>query len=179
MLNCNGHAIKVVSYPGVFAHGRLDAGTALLLESLMATEFRGEILDFGCGAGVIGTCIATANTDARVTFLDASAMALKACEETLAANHLHGTVLASDGLAGVTSGYDTIISNPPIHAGVKTDNRLSLRLLDTVHHHVRPGGKLILVANRHLPYEAWLSHHFQHVQEITANHSYKVIAASN
>lgn len=178
LLRCNGKEIKVASYPGVFAHGRLDDGTALLLDTLSGMDFHGDILDFGCGAGVIGTCIAANNKNARLSFLDTSAVALKACEQTLAANRLSGTLLASDGLAGINSSYHTIISNPPIHAGVKTDNRLSHRLLETVHRHIKPGGSLILVANRHLPYENWLSQHFQRVQETAANRAFKVITAN-
>jgi len=177
LLNCNGKQLKVASYPGVFAHGRLDNGTALLLDTLSGMDFCGDILDFGCGAGVIGVCIAANKKNAGVTFLDASAVALEACEATLAANRLKGTILASDGLAEVNSSYDTIISNPPIHAGVKTDNRLSHRLLASVHQHINPGGRLILVANRHLPYENWLAQNFQRVREIAANRDFKVIAA--
>jgi len=177
LLNDHGTEIRVVSYPGVFAHGRLDDGTALLLDTLGAMNVGGDILDFGCGAGVIGTCIAAKNKHARVTFLDASALALQACTDTLAANHLSGTVIASDGLAEVSHSYDMVISNPPIHAGVKTDNRLSLRLLEAVHEHIRPGGKLILVANRHLPYENWLAQNFSQLEELAANNAFKVIAA--
>lgn len=177
LLNYSGGEIRVASYPGVFAHGRLDDGTALLLDTLAGMSFSGDILDFGCGAGVIGVCIAASNKDARVTFLDSSALALKACEETLAANQLSGSALASDGLSELRHSYDLVISNPPIHAGVKTDTGLSLQLLETVHQHIKPGGRLILVANRHLPYENWLSKNFRPVNELAANRNFKVIAA--
>jgi len=176
LLNYNGGEIKVASYPGVFAHGRLDDGTALLLDNLAGMNFSGDILDFGCGAGVIGACIASTNKAARVTFLDHSALALKACEDTLAANHLSGSTMASDGLSEVEHCYDTVVSNPPMHTSVKTENRLSSRLLATVHEHIKPGGRLVLVANRHLPYERWLSQNFRQLEELTANSNFKVIA---
>lgn len=179
LLACDGSEIKVVSYPGVFAHGRLDGGTALLLDNLDKMGFRGEILDFGCGAGVIGACIAARHKGVRVSFLDSSALALKACEATLAANGIDGTVIASDGLSQANQSYAVIISNPPIHVGVKTDNRMSLRLLDSVQQHIEPGGSLILVANRHLPYENWLSQNFQQVVELAENRYFKVIIAVN
>lgn len=177
LLNCDQQEIRVVSYPGVFAHGRLDAGTALLLENMDQLSFSGDVLDFGCGAGVIGVCIATASRDVNLTFLDNSALALKACQDTLSANQLNATVLASDGLAALTQSYDVLISNPPIHASVKTDNQLSMRLLQKAHEYIKPGGKLILVANRHLPYENWLSENFQQRREIAANGNFKVIVA--
>ena len=166
-----------MSYPGVFAHGRVDAGTALLLEILNGISLQGEVLDFGCGAGLVGACMAADNEQARVTLVDNNALALLACEDTLAANKLHCAILASDGLAEVTTTFDVIVSNPPIHAGVKTDSRLSIRLLESVHDHLNPGGMLLMVANVHLPYENWLRRGFSKCSELAANANFKVIMA--
>jgi len=168
-LTCKPAEITITSYPGVFAHGRLDAGTALLLETLAALKPEGDILDFACGAGLIGACISANHPHTSVTLLD--------CEETLAANRLAGSVLASDGLTEIENSFDFIISNPPIHASIKTDSRLSLQLLESAHDHIRPGGMLVLVANIHLPYENWLSQKFRQCIELSANKHFKVIAA--
>jgi len=178
LLNCKKPGITITSYPGVFAHGRLDAGTALLLEVLPALNLDGEILDFACGAGLIGACISASQPHARITYLDNNALALRACEETLESNDLAGTLLASDGLSEIKGTFDCVISNPPIHAGIKTDNRLSQGLLDSVHKYITPGGLLILVANIHLPYENWLSQRFTKYSEVISNTNYKVITAS-
>jgi len=177
VLDCAGSRISVLSYPGVFAHGRLDGGTALLLDAVADMQVHGDVLDFACGAGVIGSCIATQNADAHVTFLDSSALALKACEDTMNANHLQGAVLASDGLSELSGSFDLVVTNPPIHAGVKTDTRLGMRLLDSVHRHIRAGGRLILVANLHLPYENWLSTRFKSCSQLASNENFKVIVA--
>jgi len=176
-LDYNHSSINITSYPGVFAHGRVDAGTALLLDALTQIDVTGDVLDFACGAGLIGACIAASRPETNVTLLDTNALALRACEETLATNQLSGTVLASDGLSEVKGKFDFIISNPPIHAGVKTDNLMSQRLLDSAHEHINPGGMLVLVANLHLPYENWLSQRFKRCRELRANAHYKVIAA--
>lgn len=178
-LNCAGSSIMVVSYPGVFAHGRLDEGTALLLDTLPGIDLEGDVLDFACGAGVVGACIASQNIKTHVTLLDSNALALRASEETLAANCLTGKVMASNGLSEVSDSYDVVVSNPPIHAGVKTDNRLGMRLLETVHENLRPAGRLIMVANIHLPYEKWLSRHFKKTVELAKNENYKVIMAKS
>ena len=176
-LTCKPAEITIASYPGVFAHGRLDAGTALLLETLATLKPEGDVLDFACGAGLIGVCISANHPHSRVTLLDTSALALRASEETLVANQLAGSVLASDGLTEVENSFDFIISNPPIHAGIKTDNRLSQRLLESAYDHIRPGGMLVLVANIHLPYENWLLQRFRQCTELSANKHFKVIAA--
>jgi len=171
--------LRVLSYPGVFAHGRLDKGTERILEVLPKVDMHGDILDFACGTGVIGACIAAHHADTKVTLLDNNALALKASRETLEANGLHGTVLASDGLAGVDDSYDVIVSNPPIHAGIKTDNHLGMGLLEQVREHIRPGGKLILVANVHLPYEKWLKKRFKRLSKLAADDDFKVIMATS
>jgi len=178
-LDCAGSSITLMSYPGVFAHGRLDEGTALLLDALPLIEPDGDVLDFACGTGVIGACIAAHSSDSRLTLLDSSALALRACEETMAANHLEGTLLASNGLSEVDGRYDLVVSNPPIHAGVKTDTRLGMRLLEHVHKIIKPTGRLVIVANVHLPYEKWLSKHFKTTRELVQNEHYKVIMAKN
>jgi len=176
-LNCQDSELLVTSYPGVFAHGRLDAGTALLLEALTAMQIQGEVLDFACGAGVIGACVAAKHSNSKVTLLDSSALALMATKETLAINQLTASVQPSDGLSEVQARYDFIITNPPIHAGVRTDNLLSHRLLASVGEHINPGGQLIMVANRHLPYEKWLLQQFRYCEELLSNSQFKVIAA--
>ncbi len=135
------------------------------------------MLDFACGAGLVGACIAARHENTRVTLLDSSALALRASSETLEINHLDGLVVASDGLSEVDRKFDVIVSNPPIHAGVKTDNRLGMQLLESVTEHIRPGGQLILVANIHLPYESWMLKQFKRCSELAANDSYKVIIA--
>jgi 16S rRNA (guanine1207-N2)-methyltransferase len=174
-LECKPSSIQITSYPGVFAHGRLDSGTALLLEALADLSFGGNVLDFACGTGVIGAFIAANHPGTCVHLLDTSALALLASEETLAINRLSGKVLASDGLSGLAGQFDYIVSNPPIHSGVKTDNRLSMRLLHSVLRHLKPRGTFVMVANVHLPYEAWLSQRFSFTHELIANESYKVL----
>ena len=42
---------------------------------------------------------------------------------------------------------------------------------------LRPGGKLWLVANRHLPYESVLSESFDSVRTVVQQHGYKIIEA--
>jgi 16S rRNA (guanine1207-N2)-methyltransferase len=176
-LDCAGRALEIVSYPGVFAHGRLDEGTALLLDTLANMQLRGEVLDFACGAGVIGTFVARQHADTRVTLLDTNALALLSCQETLAANRVNAAVLAADGLGDVAGQFDLIVTNPPIHAGVSTDNGLGMRLLDRVHERLHSGGRLILVANRHLPYESWLSTRFSSHGQLAVNENFKVLTA--
>ncbi|MBS7676150.1 methyltransferase, partial [Vibrio cholerae] len=84
--------LKVVSLPGVFSHGRLDRGTELLLEHLDKLP-SGNLLDFGCGAGVLGAAVKRRYPHNTVTMLDVDAFAAASSRLTLAANGLEAEVL--------------------------------------------------------------------------------------
>src|SRR5262245_37501692 len=57
-LSIAGQARPWVTYPGLFAAGQIDAGTALLLGTLPSLPAGAHVADFGCGSGVIGAAIA-------------------------------------------------------------------------------------------------------------------------
>jgi 16S rRNA (guanine1207-N2)-methyltransferase len=84
-----GREICLCTLPGVFAHGRLDRGTALLLDVLERLRPRGKVLDFACGSGVVGLALlAAAAGELRLTLLDASALAIESARRSLAASGL-------------------------------------------------------------------------------------------
>lgn len=143
--------LQVVSLPGVFSHGRLDRGTALLLEHLEQLP-AGHILDFGCGAGVVGATIKRRFPQARVSLLDVDAFAIAASALTLAANHLEGELICVNGIDGAPRDLDAIVSNPPFHTGVHTHYEASENLLQKSRDFLRKGGEIRLVANSFLRY---------------------------
>ncbi|MCX6868589.1 MAG: methyltransferase [Verrucomicrobia bacterium] len=61
-----------------------------------------------------------------------------------------------DVTTGLPGTYDAIIMNPPFHTGQTSDVDLGRAFLLTAAAALRRGGKLLLVANRQLPYEAVL-----------------------
>ncbi|SEP85671.1 MULTISPECIES: class I SAM-dependent methyltransferase [Pseudomonas] len=150
-LDVAGSMLHVVSLPGVFSHGRLDKGSALLLEHLDNLP-AGALLDFGCGAGVVGASLKQRYPHNDLHMLDVDAFAVESSRLTLAANRLNGTVLAGDGIAAAPIGLAAIISNPPFHQGVHTHYQASETLLREAVHHLRPGGELRIVANSFLRY---------------------------
>lgn len=143
--------LQVVSLPGVFSHGRLDNGSALLLAHLDGLP-EGDLLDFGCGAGVLGASLKRRYPGARLHLLDVDAFALESSRLTLAANGLEGRVIAGDGIDAAPAELAAIVSNPPFHQGVHTDYQASEGLLLRAAEHLRPGGELRLVANSFLAY---------------------------
>jgi 16S rRNA (guanine1207-N2)-methyltransferase len=52
-----------------------------------------------------------------------------------------------------TEPYDAILSNPPFHTGRRADPGLGRAFISAAARMLKPSGKFIMVANRHLPYE--------------------------
>jgi 16S rRNA (guanine1207-N2)-methyltransferase len=61
-----------------------------------------------------------------------------------------------DVTTGLPGPFDAILMNPPFHTGQATDVDLGRAFLKVAFASLKRGGKLLLVANRQLPYEAVL-----------------------
>jgi 16S rRNA (guanine1207-N2)-methyltransferase len=169
-------ALHISSLPGVFSHGRLDVGTRLLLEHLDGLP-AGDVLDFGCGAGVIAASIARHYPDSRLHLLDVDAFALASSAVTLDNNDLHGELIAGCGIADAPFGLAAIVSNPPFHQGVHTDYQASEQLLREAALHLRPGGELRIVANSFLRYPPLIEQHLGPCRVLAERDGFRIYSA--
>ncbi len=178
-----GVTLDVAGLPGVFSAGELDEGTALLLESLASHPLSASrILDFACGAGVIGAwwqahCWQNGRPVVPVDGIDVQSQALLSARATYQRNGCDGEILASDGLTGVQGRWPAIVTNPPFHSGVRTDTSMTERFLADVARHLTPGGELRLVANSFLPYEPLIRQHVGAVERVKENRRFTVYRA--
>lgn len=166
--------LKIISYPGVFSHGRLDEGTGELLAMLDAPAEGGAVLDPGCGAGVLSAALARAGM--QVTAVDISSTAVAATRATLVANQLHADVQCGDGYAGLGR-FDAIWTNPPFHQGTQRTLAVSETLIRQAPHHLHKGGTLTLVANRELPYPRLLDETFRSWRILRETNRFRVYRA--
>ena len=171
-----GQTLEVWSLPGVFSVGRLDEGTARLLEYLGSIP-AGPVLDFGCGAGVLGAFLKLRQPQADVHMVDIHALALGSAAKTLAANQLSAKVYASDGLSNVAGKFRAIYTNPPFHAGVKTDYRVTEQMIRDAYERLEVGGEIRLIANAFLDYPERLQAIFGNCEQLAATHKFKVYRA--
>ena len=156
--------LEIVSYPGVFSHGRLDEGTRLLLDLMAEHRLprRGSMIDMGCGAGVISASLASQGW--KVQAVDVSACAVAATTASLARNSLQGRVTGGDLFSPLAGRVDMIVTNPPFHDRRQRTTDITRRLIAEAPAYLNKEGVMWLVANRELPYAQWLDDAFSHVQ---------------
>jgi len=151
-----------ISYPGIFSHGRLDAGTRALLEVMGRLPAAGRrVLDFACGSGVIGAFLSALEPTARLDFLDADAVALVAVSENVPGARL---ILSDCFDALEHERYSLIVSNPPYHEGKVQTSRVVERLVRGAPDHLETDGSLVLVTQRRLPVAALMASTFNTVE---------------
>jgi len=135
-----------VTYPGVFASGRLDEGTRFLLESVPAVG--GQVLDFACGSGPIAQVLSRRHGDARFVMADVDAVSLAAAKENVPGAPTHQIARLRDL---PEAKFDAIVSNPPIHSGVEQTFAVLRDFLVTVPDYLATGGEVFVVVQRTVP----------------------------
>lgn len=104
---------------GVFSKEKLDFGTRTLLESIPVYELKGNILDVGCGYGVIDIILGKI-TNANYEGIDVNRRALHLAEMNAKLNNVSNVKFyESNVYENVNQKYNFIITNPPIRAGKK------------------------------------------------------------
>lgn len=171
---------RFVSRPGVFAWDRIDPASALLASHLPDT-LAGRAADLGCGYGYLAAELLQRSPG--ITELDlyeAEGRALDLARRNLSswAARVALDFRWHDVTAGLTRQYDVIITNPPFHAQGSLDRPdIGRAFIASAATALRPGGRLWLVANRHLPYESVLDARFGTVRIVTQAQGYKIIEA--
>ena len=150
-IQVNEQVFPLCSLPGVFSHGELDAGTALLLEQDYP-KLSGNVLDFACGAGVIAISLGLTHPGIKLTLSDINALGLFCAEKSLKLNNLEAAIVPSNGLGNINDKFDAVFTNPPFHTGVKTDYSITQDFIRDIKNQLKPGAELVLVANRFLKY---------------------------
>jgi 16S rRNA (guanine1207-N2)-methyltransferase len=179
------NAAGYMSRPGLFAWDRVDDASALLAAHL-PDDLHGCVADFGAGYGYLSAqVVARCPRVSALDLYEAEARALEPARLNLAqAVRTHGRELDTaihwhDVTTGVVRRYDAIVSNPPFHQGRADLPELGRAFIARAAEALHPHGCLWLVANRHLPYEATLSAHFQQVRTVAMQEGFKVIEAGS
>lgn len=151
--------LTVVAHGAVFAGAKLDVGTRFLTEftDRMLPGAR-QIVDLGCGTGILACLLARARDDARVHATDRSAAAVASATATARANGLDIDVVRDDALSTFPdSSVDLIVCNPPFHEGASLHTGSAQKLFEAAGRVLRPNGEMWTVYNTHLNYRRALA----------------------
>lgn len=178
---------------GIFSSDHIDPGSELLASHLPA-HLHGAVADLGAGWGFLSDAVLTRCPKiARLDLFEADARALACARLNLSRHRERVPRLSSPPCAArdeetvhfhwhdVTTGlpgiYDAIIMNPPFHTGQATDVDLGRAFLKVAFASLKRGGKLLLVANRQLPYEAVLETSGMAWRKVAEDKVYKLLFA--
>lgn len=159
-----GGPLTVCATPGAFAGTKLDLGTRALLGVLQQPQLLAEIghldgqgelniLDLGCGTGILAAVAARRWPTARVTASDRSLAAVTSATATARANGFDERIHVERDLAAAKvppASIDLVLCNPPFHDGLAVVEDLAAPIFRGAARALRPGGLMLTVFNAHL-----------------------------
>ena len=163
---------RICNHANVFSRESLDIGTRFLLQHLPKNTHAKDIVDLGCGNGIVGLMLADYYRESHLYFVDESYMAVASAKETfrLAFEHRQADFCVTDGLTEFeTESMDLIVCNPPFHQQNTVGNQIALSMFKQSQRVLRKGGKLWVIGNRHLAYHIDLKKIFKEYNEIASN----------
>ena len=132
---------------GVFSKKGMDFGTRTLIETLLKEKLYGDILDVGCGYGVIGIILSSFfnNEINSIDMIDVNLRAIHLTKMNIKENKVNNcNAFVSNVDDKIDKKYDFIITNPPIRAG----KEIVYKILKDSRNYLKENGCLYYVINK-------------------------------
>ena len=159
---------------GVFSHGRVDAGTKFLLLEAPELPERGDLLDLGCGAGVIALTMARRRPECRVWAVDVNARARRLTSDNAATLGLRNVTVAAPEEVPDDVSFAAMWSNPPIKVGKSELHDMMRRWLPRL----STAGVGVLVVNKNLGSDSlqkWLTEQGHPTKRLASRQGFRLL----
>ncbi len=163
--------------PGVFSADDVDPASELLMQYIPA-DVGTKVADLGAGWGYLTARLLEQNEHIKALHLiEDNASALDCARSNIADDR--ADFQWADALSWTPSKpLDTVVMNPPFHTSRSAEPKLGIDFIHAAARMLRSGGKLFMVANAHLPYEAALEQSFDRVELLGRTSRFKVFSAT-
>lgn len=161
--------------PGVFSAEGLDDGSAALI-SRLPDRLGPVVADLGAGWGALSAELLKRPGVGALHLVEAFHTALDCARRNIGDSR---AVFHWADVRGWSAPerVDTVVMNPPFHSERAADPGLGHAFIEAAHRILAPQGRLLLVANRHLPYESLLGRLFRKVVDLGQDARFKVYMA--
>lgn len=170
----------VVNHANVFSREKLDQGARFFLQHLPSLQDGQTVVDLGCGNGVLSLQLLAQSKDINLICTDESYMAVESAKQTLSENLPHETArclfVADDCLSlqgDKTADY--VLCNPPFHQQHAVTSHIASQMFYDAKRVLKQGGKLRIVANRHLGYADTLKRMFGNCRQLAADAKFIIL----
>lgn len=164
-----------VTRAGVFSADGPDPGSQLLAAAL-PERLPARVADLGGGWGWLAAQILARDGVETLDLVEADHAALDCARANLRDPRLRFHWADVTRFAPEAP-FDAVVMNPPFHAGRTADPALGAAFIAAAARMLAPQGRLWLVANRQLPYEAALQAAFREVEALPGSGAFKLLAA--
>lgn len=163
-----------VTRPGVFSAEKIDKGSEVLA-AVMPDAINGRVADLGAGWGCLSRHILSREGVVALDLIEADKVALDCARRNIDDPRARffwddATIFTPD------QPYDVVISNPPFHTSRTGRPELGQAFIQSAARILKPSGRFVMVANRHLPYEDSLTKHFRVVEDLGGTPGFKLLA---
>ena len=179
-----GESIQLKNLPNVYSGESLDLGARFMLQHLPQDPTLKHVIDLGCGNGVLSVKMGQLNPQARLTSVDESFMAIESAKQNLIDNLSDARdiqCIANNCLDGFTPDCaDMVMCNPPFHQQQAITDHIAWQMFCDAKQILNQGGKLLVIGNRHLGYDAKLKRLFgdKNVKLVASNNKFVILQAT-
>lgn len=182
--------ITLYNQANVFAREKFDIGARFFIQQFSELPQSNNIIDLGCGNGILGIMAKRHQPQSNIHFADESYMAVdsarynyqKQFPDTEASYYQSDSLSQTPWFTKTSATLslpapDLILCNPPFHQQHTISDHIAWRMFTQSKQVLAKNGGLWVIGNRHLNYHIKLKRLFGDCQTIAGNKKFVVLAA--